>query len=352
MLSSPSPLDGDIGTRGEKLSGFVGYNGKVPVPVSEKIPESFRNVAAQVSNWGRWGPDDRLGTLNLVDPAARQRGVAAVRQGRAFSLGLPLSEEEGIQVGFVPGRVNPTRTMICVNEPLSDDPTWISSSEDVVTLALQCATHWDGLAHVSYGAAPEGRRLYNGYPASSVDRGGSAALGIHHVRTLVSRGVLLDVARAKGLEVLEPGYPITPADLDAACELGNLEVEPGMSGGPAFDPADGDVFGMVDAKLDNQKIGIAVSMGNLIIAYLQGRGVAIVIGSSAPARSTAGPQAPAPPLTAGDQRQVAMQRLFFQENYAAAGSMAADYLLEHPDDLVANGVIVSTIRALFLNKYE
>ncbi|MBV8462175.1 MAG: cyclase family protein, partial [Acidimicrobiales bacterium] len=41
------------------------------------------------------------------------------------------------------------------------------------------------------------------------------------------RGVLLDVARALGVEVLEPGYPITPSDLDQACELGNLQVEPG-----------------------------------------------------------------------------------------------------------------------------
>ena len=38
----------------------------------------------------------------------------------------------------------------------------------------------------------------------------------------MSRGVLLDVARAKGLEILEPGYPITPDDLDAACALGGL----------------------------------------------------------------------------------------------------------------------------------
>jgi kynurenine formamidase len=47
------------------------------------------------------------------------------------------------------------------------------------------------------------------------------------VKTLVSRGVLLDVARAKGVDVLEPGYAIQPEDLDAACELGNVSVEPG-----------------------------------------------------------------------------------------------------------------------------
>jgi kynurenine formamidase len=206
---------------------FVGYNGEVPVPLQAHTPDSFSEIAAQVSNWGRWGPDDEIGTLNLVDAAARLRGVAAVRDGTAFSLGLPLSEEEGIQAGFVPGRVNPSRSMIAVNEPLSDDPAWICSSEDVVTLALQCATHWDGLAHVSYGAGAEGGRLYNGFPASSVGAGGAGRLGIHLVKSLVSRGVLLDVARAKGLDLLEPGYPITPADLDAACAWGGVSVEPG-----------------------------------------------------------------------------------------------------------------------------
>ncbi|HXW39290.1 MAG TPA: hypothetical protein VEJ44_06310, partial [Acidimicrobiales bacterium] len=119
-----------------KLLTFVGYNGGVPVQIPASVSQTFREIAAQVSNWGRWGPDDELGTLNLVDPAARLRGAAAVRDGEVFSLGLPLSEEEGIQAGFVPGRVNPTRTMISVNEPLSDDPGWICSSEDVVTLAL------------------------------------------------------------------------------------------------------------------------------------------------------------------------------------------------------------------------
>jgi len=199
----------------------------MPVPLPASIPPSFGELASRISNWGRWGPDDQLGTLNLIDEAARLRGVAAVEQGNAFALGLPLSQPEGIQMGFVPGRVNPTRTMICVNDPLSADPEWIASSEDAVTLALQCATHWDGLAHVSYGAGPEGGRLYNGFPASSVTEAGAGKLGVHLVRSLVSRGVLLDVPRAKGLELLEPGYPITPDDLDAACSYGGIAVEPG-----------------------------------------------------------------------------------------------------------------------------
>jgi kynurenine formamidase len=188
--------------------------------VADRAP--FAEVAGRVRNWGRWGPDDQIGTLNLIDAAARQRAAASVHSGRAFALGLPLSEAEGIQMGFIEGRVNPTRSMIQVNHPLSPDPDWICASEDVVTLALQCATHWDALAHASYDG-----HLYNGYPADSVTEAGADRCGIHQLETVIGRGILLDVARAKGLDLLEPGYAITPDDLTAACALGGLSPEPG-----------------------------------------------------------------------------------------------------------------------------
>ncbi len=187
------------------------------------IPPVFADTASRVRNWGRWGPDDEIGTLNLIDDAARRRGAAAVGLGRAFALGLPLSEAEGIQLGFIAGRVNPTRTMVQVNVPVNaEEPDWVCFSEDVLTLATQCATHWDALAHASYGGV-----IYNGYPASSVSADGAARCGIHRLGTVVSRGVLLDVARALGRDVLEPGHPISPGDLDAACALAKVALEPG-----------------------------------------------------------------------------------------------------------------------------
>jgi kynurenine formamidase len=187
------------------------------------VPSSrFAEVATQVNNWGRWGDDDELGTLNLVDDDARRRAVAAVRTGQAFALGLPLSEEEGIQAGVVPGKSNPRRSMVMVNQPLSDDPEWICSSEDEVTMALQAATHWDALAHVSYRG-----RIYNGHAASSVTEAGALRCGIEQVRTLVTRGVLLDVARSKGTEMLDPGYPVTGDDLEAARAMAAVELRPG-----------------------------------------------------------------------------------------------------------------------------
>ena len=197
------------------------------MPVPPSIPRSFTEMVERVSNWGRWGPDDQLGTLNLIDEAARLRGVASVVDGTALHLGIPMSEAEGIQMGFIEGRVNPTHTMVTVNHPQSDLPGWVAFSEDVVSFAVQCATHWDGLAHASYGPPPDGGRLYNGFPAASITEAGASRLGIQQVPTLVSRGILLDVARAKGLELLEPGYAIAPAALDAALALTGIAVEPG-----------------------------------------------------------------------------------------------------------------------------
>ncbi len=188
----------------------------------EALPDRFVDIARRVCNWDRWGADDQLGTLNLIDADARRRGAAAVRSGQAFALGLPLSQTEGIQMGFVEGRINPLRTMISLNTPVGEDPGWISFSEDVVSMALQCATHWDALAHASYRGV-----LYNGHPASAVTISGAGRCGIDAVESLVARGVLLDVARAKGLEVLEPGHPISSDDLDAALELARTSLEPG-----------------------------------------------------------------------------------------------------------------------------
>lgn len=186
------------------------------------MPPEFHELAKKVNNWGRWGPDDEIGTVNFVTPEVRRAAAACVKSGRAFSLALPLSQTEGIQTGVIPGRINPLRTMVAINAPMLGDPSQFCTSDDVVVMGLQAGTHWDGLGHVSYDD-----RLYNGNPASSITEWGASKCGIHRIRTLVTRGVLLDVARAKGVDVLEGGYAITGDDLDAACELGNVTVRSG-----------------------------------------------------------------------------------------------------------------------------
>lgn len=185
------------------------------------VHESLAELAVKVNNWGRWGDADELGTLNLITPEAVLRGVASVRSGRTFSLAIPLSED-GPQIGAVPGRVNPTRQMIAIHHALLGDSDQFCSSEEVVSIALQAGTHWDALAHVSYAG-----RMYNGFGLEVVDERGASHLGIDKVKTLVSRGVLLDVARAHGVDRLGGGYAITAEDLDAAAALGEVTVLPG-----------------------------------------------------------------------------------------------------------------------------
>jgi kynurenine formamidase len=173
------------------------------------LPAEFHELARKVNNWGRWGDDDELGTLNLITDEIVRAAVAAVRRGARFPLGLPL-DENSPQIGAVPGRNNPRRTMQAINMSFTGDPSEVCFSDDSVDMGLQAATHWDALAHASYDG-----RLWNGFEASSITEAGAAHCGIGNVTSLVSRGVLLDVARTKGVERLEPGYQITPADLDA-----------------------------------------------------------------------------------------------------------------------------------------
>lgn len=185
------------------------------------LPQEFLELSAKVRNWGRWGDDDELGTLHLITPEVVKKAAACVQDGKAFSLAIPLSAR-GPQRGNIPGKFNPIRTMVTVNMPLSGDPDHARSSDDVAFISLQGATHWDSLAHVSYGG-----HIYNGFPADSVDVGGARRCGIDKVKTLASRGVLLDVARTKGVDRLDGGYAITPDDLDAAEGHGGVDVEPG-----------------------------------------------------------------------------------------------------------------------------
>ncbi len=173
------------------------------------LPQHFVDLAREVNNWGRWGDDDELGTLNLITPEVIHRAVGCVTRGKTFNLALPLSAD-GPQIGAIPGRINPIHLMTAVNTSFGE----VSASDDSVAMGLQCATHWDAFSHVSYRGV-----LYNGFPADSITEAGASRCSIERVGSLVSRGVLIDVARSKGVDRLGPGYAITGTDLDAACTV-------------------------------------------------------------------------------------------------------------------------------------
>ncbi|CAN5155116.1 cyclase family protein [soil metagenome] len=185
------------------------------------LPDELRELAARVSNRGRWGTDDQRGTLNLLAAAAVRRGAAAVRRGRLFSLAIAF-DADGPQTGAIAGRDNPTREMIAVNMAYTGDSAGFTTSDDRVTMGVQAATHWDALSHVGY----EGQ-LYNGTTDSVVTDTGAAALGIEQFGPVASRGVLLDVARLHGVDHFDDGHPIGGDDLDAVLVATGLTVEPG-----------------------------------------------------------------------------------------------------------------------------
>jgi len=182
-------------------------------------------MAGALSNWGRWGPDDERGTLNLITPEKRAAAATLVRRGEVFALDIPLDAH-----GPQGGPRNPRSNPIHVVTRTGQDPPEVNGiggttqyTDDLAVLYLQAGTQWDSLAHVYYDD-----QLYNGHPASTVTARGAEKNGVdkYHDR-FVSRGVLLDIARLHGLERLDDGHDITSEELDAASDAASLEVEPG-----------------------------------------------------------------------------------------------------------------------------
>lgn len=185
------------------------------------LPAEFHEIAERVNNWGRWGTDDETGTLNLITDAVVREAAAGVRTGHRIPLALPL-RQDGVQSGLIPGRINPLHTMVQINQELFG-PGTIAMNDDTVTMSLQTATHWDALTHASHSG-----RIYNGRPATTITaHGGAEYSSIAAVPYLVSRGVLLDVARARGVDRLPGDHAVTPEDLDAAEEHAGVRVRAG-----------------------------------------------------------------------------------------------------------------------------
>jgi kynurenine formamidase len=172
-------------------------------------------IFEQVKNWGRWGAEDQRGALNFITPDVRKRAVASVRDGVAVSCALPLNTVPSDE------NVSPVTHYMVRGGDLPD----ATGSADYFAIATHgmAHTHLDALCHIFH----EGR-MYNGYPQTKVTSAGTLANAITSgEHGVVSRGVLLDVAAARGVDFLEPGDQIHPADLEAAEQRAGLRVEEG-----------------------------------------------------------------------------------------------------------------------------
>jgi kynurenine formamidase len=175
-------------------------------------------------NWGRWGANDELGALNFLTNEEVLRGVRAVKQGKVFTLGVPVARPEGDPL--YPSRSQPIRTMAMdkgfyLNGLAQAMPGGLEYADDVIVMYLQGTTQYDALGHVWYGD-----KLYNGYDASTTI-GGLRKCSIEPIANhgVVGRGILLDIARLKGKANLEPNEAITIQDLEAAAKRQKMTIE-------------------------------------------------------------------------------------------------------------------------------
>ena len=165
-----------------------------------------------------WGAGDQRGSANMMDPASILNALMLVKTGEIFELGeiLTTDPEESY--------INRGRQFNIYTKPARPVPdTRVSSEELVITELGQIGTQLDGFAHQMYGDS-----LYNCFKYDEiVTRTGFLKLGIENVGTLISRGILLDIAALKGSDILEQNYVISKDDLQQALRIQNISLKPG-----------------------------------------------------------------------------------------------------------------------------
>ena len=171
--------------------------------------------------WGRWGTDDQRGATNLLTP---DRVLAALRipaSGRTYSLAIPIRSEG---MPLVAGRQAPLHFMTQDggDYAVRGKTAGTMLADDYLSMSPSAATHVDALAHVwSDGIA------YNGVQGSTITSRGATYLGIEHAGPFVTRGVLLDVARWRGVDSLPASYAIDAAELAACAQGQHVDVRAG-----------------------------------------------------------------------------------------------------------------------------
>jgi kynurenine formamidase len=184
--------------------------------------EQFEAIFESVKNWGRWGPDDQLGTLNLLTPERVRAAAGLVRSGRRVSLEIPINTVAG------PDNPNPAIHHVVQGHDIDIGSGGLRFGLDYLGIAFHgdCHSHVDALNHISYDGL-----TYNGKPATEVlTTKGGTSLGIDEVAGsggVVGRGVLLDIPRLRGVKWLEPGEAVTRAELEACEEAEGVHLGEG-----------------------------------------------------------------------------------------------------------------------------
>lgn len=183
-----------------------------PIVSSEK----FEQWMSEFSNWGRWGKDDEIGTLNLITAEKRVKAAQLISRGISVSLARVLEASESPHNNFPIKHEMHYTGLSPADDTFSADSFWIRHHG-------LAHSHLDALCHVFHDG-----RMYNGRDQALVTNDGCQALSIEGSSNgFFTRGVLIDIAWLKGVSYLEPGTPILPKDLDAWSSRTGIEVASG-----------------------------------------------------------------------------------------------------------------------------
>ncbi len=178
-------------------------------PRNPRNIEEFNALFQEYNNWGRWGADDELGTMNLITPEKTREAAALVQKGITVSLAH----------NPIPG-VAPDNPDVAFNHTMGRT---LRSDTYEFTYHGYGVSHIDALCHFLWND-----RLYNDTPPSASTTEGCGKFGIQNLKSgIVTRGILLDLARLKGVPYLEPQTPIYVEDIEAWEEEAGVTVSPG-----------------------------------------------------------------------------------------------------------------------------
>jgi kynurenine formamidase len=224
--------------------------------------EQFDQLFQQIKNWGRWGADDQLGAVNLITPAKRKAALKLAKDGVTVSLvHNPITEKSDD---------NASPFEHTMNAGFTTDTYRVSYHG-------YSHSHLDALCHILYKD-----QTYNGYARAEVNTAkGCTKLSIDNLKQgVITRGVLIDIPRLKGVEYLEPGTAIYQEDVEAWEKMAKVKI------------AEGDAILLRTgrwarrAKVGPWAVGRnAAGFHASIVPWIKARGVAIV-GSDAASEVT------------------------------------------------------------------
>jgi kynurenine formamidase len=176
------------------------------------------------TNWGRWGPDDEVGSLNYLTSEEVMRGIRSVKQGKVITLGMAIGNKGGDPVW--PGRSPAMRLMTqdksyYVSGKLTPMAGGLEYSDDFVAMYLQGSTQYDALGHTWYDD-----KIWNGYDAMTT-AGGMEKDSVYPIAQhgVVGRGILLDAARARGVDAMDKGEVLNLPDLLDIAKKQSVSIE-------------------------------------------------------------------------------------------------------------------------------